>query len=267
MLITIFAIVTVVCFAWMVKPWYERRGQISPPGIPSKLGKNPHGDFPATKFGTEDLPPRRNLVPPKTPEPLRPARPLEHVAARPLLPAIPQPVAKTTGAVGEKIEKEAMEILIAIALGKNHDVSPNARTETQKQFGSEETFFYSRSHHDAVNFGGAKREGTALNNTAIARLVCVSGEHRGKDYAVQERGLVMGRHPACDLVLSDPRVSQRHAWLRITNGKAILRDLQSTNGTYVNAQPARLTHETELRSGDTIIFGGHAGDQFRFVVG
>ena len=65
---------------------------------------------------------------------------------------------------------------------------------------------------------------------------------------------------------SPPCVSGRHAWIGLVDGKITLRDLQSTNGTFLNAQLRTPVNEVKLRSGDTIFIGGHLGEQFRFEV-
>jgi transcriptional regulator with GAF, ATPase, and Fis domain len=63
----------------------------------------------------------------------------------------------------------------------------------------------------------------------------------------------VGRDPECDVVLEDPRVSTRHALLRSSRGDWRLRDLQSKNGTFVNA--IRVT-EAALADADWVSLGG-----------
>jgi pSer/pThr/pTyr-binding forkhead associated (FHA) protein len=98
-----------------------------------------------------------------------------------------------------------------------------------------------------------------------ATIVGLSGSQRGRSYQVVEAGLTIGRSPSCDVVLDDHRVSSRHAWVGIVDGKAVLRDLESTNGTFLNTATQTPIRQVELCGGDTIFFGGHQGDQFRFV--
>jgi pSer/pThr/pTyr-binding forkhead associated (FHA) protein len=58
-----------------------------------------------------------------------------------------------------------------------------------------------------------------------------------------------------DVFLLDPRVSRRHALLRVeSDGVAVLVDLGSASGTYVNGR--RLHGSVELRHGDRIRLGG-----------
>jgi pSer/pThr/pTyr-binding forkhead associated (FHA) protein len=98
-----------------------------------------------------------------------------------------------------------------------------------------------------------------------ATLVGLSGSQRGRSYKVVEAGITIGRSSSCDVVLDDHRVSSRHAWVGIVDGKAVLRDLESTNGTFLNTATQTPIRQVELCAGDTIFFGGHQGDQFRFV--
>ena len=64
--------------------------------------------------------------------------------------------------------------------------------------------------------------------------------------------LVLGRSPGCQLVFDDDTVSRRHAELRMADGRWILRDLGSTNGTWVNG---RQVFEAEVVPGDVIQLG------------
>lgn len=45
---------------------------------------------------------------------------------------------------------------------------------------------------------------------------------------------LIGRHPWCDVVLDDPRVSALHAIVRGCDGSVVIHDNASTNGTFVN---------------------------------
>ena len=67
------------------------------------------------------------------------------------------------------------------------------------------------------------------------------------------RSLPLGRAPGCQLVFDDDTVSRRHAELRMTDGRWILRDLGSSNGTWVNG---RQVMEAEVVAGDLIRMGG-----------
>jgi len=65
--------------------------------------------------------------------------------------------------------------------------------------------------------------------------------------------LLIGRDQQNDVVLDDPRVSRKHAEIRLRLGRYTLYDLQSTNGTYVNG---RRVAEVVLNDGDQISVAG-----------
>ena len=110
-----------------------------------------------------------------------------------------------------------------------------------------------------------QRDEAVLPDTSSARLVCVGGTQKGNSFPVTPAGVTVGRDAKSDIVIADPRASSHHAWVGIVDRKAVLRDLGSTNGTFLNAQMDALVHEIVLSPGDTVFFGGHGGDQFRFV--
>lgn len=62
---------------------------------------------------------------------------------------------------------------------------------------------------------------------------------------------VLGRKDA-DIIINDPMVSKRHAAVQIINGKLLLIDLHSTNGTTLNNEPVT---QRELKQGDRIGIG------------
>ena len=65
--------------------------------------------------------------------------------------------------------------------------------------------------------------------------------------------LTLGRSSSCDLVIEDPEASRRHAEILTQDGRTVLRDLNSTNGTIVNGRV--ITSPTELNVGDIITVG------------
>jgi pSer/pThr/pTyr-binding forkhead associated (FHA) protein len=65
--------------------------------------------------------------------------------------------------------------------------------------------------------------------------------------------LVIGREREADVVLGDPEVSRRHAALDVQGGIVFLRDLESSNGTFLNGR--RVRSAIELLEGDEIDVG------------
>ncbi|MFZ4483064.1 MAG: FHA domain-containing protein [Chthoniobacterales bacterium] len=66
--------------------------------------------------------------------------------------------------------------------------------------------------------------------------------------------LTIGRLGDNDVQLDDGSVSSRHAEIVVEDGGAVLRDLGSTNGTFLNAE--QVAGEHSLSEGDEIYFGG-----------
>lgn len=66
------------------------------------------------------------------------------------------------------------------------------------------------------------------------------------------RPLLVGRAMACDLAISDPTVSRRHAEVEAFEGAILIRDLDSTNGTFVDGERVR---EALAPPGARIAFG------------
>ena len=64
--------------------------------------------------------------------------------------------------------------------------------------------------------------------------------------------LIVGRAPTCDLPVFDPTISRRHAELTSDGGAVVVRDLGSSNGTFVNGVK---TSNALLAVNDTVAFG------------
>ena len=68
------------------------------------------------------------------------------------------------------------------------------------------------------------------------------------------KSIKIGRSSSNDYTLTSPAVSQQHAILTIyDDGRASIKDLNSTNGTFVNGK--KIVVETFIRQGDSIMLG------------
>ncbi|MFL5387945.1 MAG: FHA domain-containing protein [Myxococcales bacterium] len=77
---------------------------------------------------------------------------------------------------------------------------------------------------------------------------------RGLGREIPLRGrAVLGRDPACDVVLDDASVSRRHAVLETAASRFTLRDLSSANGTFVDG--VRVGKSVALSGGARLRFG------------
>ena len=86
----------------------------------------------------------------------------------------------------------------------------------------------------------------------------LEGSRRGDRQRIQredEGEITFGRDPASHVTFDlkkDDEASWQHAVIQIRKGRLVLRDLGSTNGTYLNG---RAIEEEELQNGDEIRFG------------
>jgi len=84
--------------------------------------------------------------------------------------------------------------------------------------------------------------------------VCLTVVEEGqlpRQYVVDQARVVMGRGK-CDIRVYDPEVSRQHCAIENRDGVAILRDLDSVNGTVLNGH---LVNEHALKPGDQITIG------------
>lgn len=72
---------------------------------------------------------------------------------------------------------------------------------------------------------------------ATCALEIKSGPHAGERFRLVQERTVIGRHPACDLVLDASSVSRQHAAITVVGLMAFIEDLRSRNGTTVNGKP------------------------------
>jgi DNA-binding NtrC family response regulator len=91
-----------------------------------------------------------------------------------------------------------------------------------------------------------RAEGALQLVVPAATLEITAGPGRGRRTALREGGLVVGTDPACDLTLADGAVSRRQLEIVATPAGFLLRDLGSTNGTFIG----------ELRVREAILYPG-----------
>ena len=89
-----------------------------------------------------------------------------------------------------------------------------------------------------------------------AELKVVTGPDRGLIHRLTADSVLIGTGPSCDLVLTDPTVSSRHAEISLGDRGYLVRDLGSTNGIVsgsVAIERALLSDGMKLQFGDTAI--------------
>ena len=73
-------------------------------------------------------------------------------------------------------------------------------------------------------------------------------------FDIEDRTMVLGRDPACDIPISDERVSWRHLQIELADGSPRVTDLGSSNGTFldgarIDTAPRRITREAIIQIG------------------
>ena len=90
-------------------------------------------------------------------------------------------------------------------------------------------------------------------NKSEAKLTVRQDPSSEQEYPLGEGAVVLGREAFNDIVVFDPEVSRRHTQISFQEGRYIIEDLGSTNGTFVNGR--RLNAPTPLHNGDVIEMG------------
>lgn len=103
-------------------------------------------------------------------------------------------------------------------------------------------------------------EGPVLSNVQRdLTLRARSGPLAGQSFPLNQSPMTVGRNPASHIVISDERVSWRHAMFKQEDMKWFIRDLGSSNHTFLNDkalepnQPYPLQPGDQLRIGDTLL--------------
>ncbi len=89
-------------------------------------------------------------------------------------------------------------------------------------------------------------------------LVLVHVDGQQKEVPLKQARFLLGRDASCQIRLPNPNVSRQHCEIAVDDGRAMLKDLGSSNGTWVNR---KRVSQTELAAGDIVNVG-----PFTFVV-
>ena len=85
------------------------------------------------------------------------------------------------------------------------------------------------------------------------KLQAITGEFTGQEISV-ERDMLVGRHQDAEILLQSTDISRKHAALLFRNDHIWVKDLKSTNGTFVNGERVEQEQEIELHDGDMLQF-------------
>lgn len=113
------------------------------------------------------------------------------------------------------------------------------------------------SVEDDVPTQVSRKDKTLLipENKRIYLEIC-KGPKEGKAYQILKPVVTIGRGTKADVNLSDAAISRKHCVIEISPEKTVLRDLGSTNGTFVSGQRIDFVYiqdKTEFDVGNTRI--------------
>ena len=86
-------------------------------------------------------------------------------------------------------------------------------------------------------------------------LAILQGKDSGRIFPVDKPLVVLGRADS-DIVINDPEISRQHASIEVHGAKVVLKDLGSTNGTFINdvkITQAEIENRAEFRVGGTVL--------------
>ena len=88
------------------------------------------------------------------------------------------------------------------------------------------------------------------------KLIILSEQFRGRSFELTQETMSIGRVDQRDICIKDPTVSTNHCTIMMRDGRCIVRDEGSTNGTRINGVQLDPGVENDLMSGDMLQVGG-----------
>jgi pSer/pThr/pTyr-binding forkhead associated (FHA) protein len=113
-----------------------------------------------------------------------------------------------------------------------------------------------------MQFGVTNLSSTTLDENQAEKgmamqvsLKVLSGNHEGKVIHIKDEKFFVGRSDSCQLRPKSESVSRRHCAIVQKDGRVLLLDLKSRNGTFVNEKQLSPDKAKILKSGDKIRIG------------
>jgi predicted Zn finger-like uncharacterized protein len=177
---------------------------------------------------------------------------------------------KLGGASRKKVKCPKCKVVFeVIKVGPEKESSKAGKKPSpQKQAATQATVLDDTSSHEGPRTIKVRRD-SLLNRTSDGEigqdllklppdrklsLAVIQGANIGEIFKITKPQVMIGRGDA-DIVIQDLEASRAHARIDVIGTSVVLRDLNSTNGTYVNEQKItaeNLDNQSEFRIGSTI---------------
>jgi hypothetical protein len=105
----------------------------------------------------------------------------------------------------------------------------------------------------AVNRPAPPADGGDATTDNATRLVITSGAKAGAEFPLGRDEITIGRSSDSAIIIRDDYTSTHHARIMLWNGRWMIQDLDSTNGTFLNG--SRVTVPTPIPLGATVKVG------------
>lgn len=87
------------------------------------------------------------------------------------------------------------------------------------------------------------------------KLKVLTGSHEGKEISISSEKFLIGRSESCQLRPKSESVSRKHCIIVLREGRVLMQDLKSRNGTYVNDKRLPADKAKVLKPGDHLRIG------------
>ncbi len=156
--------------------------------------------------------------------------------------------------------EEAVYLMLSWPPGSfalNDDILPHKRTI----FSTWEQLLFEGARRADVSAVAARQMGPVTTANPLTqtrtkdnqpKLIITHGDLPSQTVELQREYTHLGRTEDNELPIAEPSISSRHCVFVLSGADVIVRDLNSSNGTYVNGEPVT---ETILRPGDNIQVG------------
>jgi VWFA-related protein len=99
------------------------------------------------------------------------------------------------------------------------------------------------------------------DSASTLSLKVETGNYAGQSFYLKSKGGIIGRQDGNDIVIKENNISRQHAEIIFSNGEFFIKDLNSSNGTYING--IKINQQVKINNYDTFKIGSCEG---RFLI-